>query len=139
MKKLATMLVLALVSTGLFACGEADNSTTTATTNFPLSDDTAGDSDVRYVADPNGGLAYNVTEASASAGKATIELVNSQSVTHDLAIEDSNGKTIGKTERISEGITSTAVVLKPGEYVVYCSVPGHRKAGMKGHLTVWGG
>lgn len=137
MKKLATMVALALVSAGLFACGGGDSSATTTTTDFPLSDDVAGDQNVRYVADPNGDLAYNISEASAEAGKATIELVNSQNVTHDIAIEAPNGDTIGKTERVSEGITSTPVVLKKGEYVIYCSVPGHRKAGMKGHLTVW--
>lgn len=137
MNKLATALVLGLVSAALFGCGGDSDSTTAAVTDFPVSDDVAGDSHVRYVVDPKGTLAFNISEASASAGKATIELVNSQSVTHDLAVEAPNGKTIAKTKRVSEAITSTPIMLKPGVYVVYCTVPGHRKAGMKGHLTVW--
>lgn len=135
MKKLTAMLVLALVSAGLFACGGGDDSAATPVTDFPTSDSVSGDATVVYVADPDGRLAYNVTESSSSPGKVKVEFVNSQDVEHDLAIEDPSGKTIGKTARISEDIASTTVDLKPAtEYIVYCTVPGHRKAGMKGHI-----
>lgn len=151
MKKLVTMLlVLVLVSAGLSACGEADDSTTTTaastttapestttTAELPLLDDQAGDSHVRYAASPNGELAYNLTEASASAGKDTLQFVNPQNVPHNVVVQGKNGKPIAETKTIRRGMTSTEVVLKPGEYLVYCSVPGHRKAGMQGHLTVY--
>jgi len=29
-----------------------------------------------------------------------------------------------------------SVTLKPGKYVFYCNVPGHRQGGMQGTLTV---
>ena len=33
----------------------------------------------------------------------TIDFNNPQALTHDVAIEDSSGKTVGKTELIAEG------------------------------------
>ena len=66
----------------------------------------------------------------------TVDFTNPQPLTHDVAIEDSSGKTIGKTELVAEGSDSTAVDLKPGAYTFFCTVPGHREAGMEGTLTV---
>ena len=82
------------------------------------------------------GLAYASDTATAKAGKVTLDFTNPQPLTHDVAIEDSSGKTIGKTELIAEGSDSATVNLKPGEYTYYCTVPGHREAGMEGTLTV---
>jgi uncharacterized cupredoxin-like copper-binding protein len=146
MKKLATLLVLALASTALVACGGGDDSTTTSETEAagkanpaPESGKKEGGSGgvaVEFEADPSGDLAYTTTEASAESGKVTIDFKNPQSLTHDVAIESSGGEEVGKTELIGEGETSTSVDLKPGKYTFYCSVPGHREAGMEGTLTV---
>lgn len=150
MKKLATLLVLALASAALVACGGSDDSTTTTTTSSgseaaggagagggkEASGGAGGGSTVEFEADPEGNLAYTTTEASAKAGKVTIDFNNPQSLTHDVAIESSGGEEVGKTELIGEGETSTTVNLKPGTYTFYCSVPGHREAGMEGTLTV---
>lgn len=148
MKKLAALLALALASTALIACGGGDdNSTTTSETEAAGKANPApeggkeeggsgGGATVEFEADPSGELAYTTTEASAEAGKVTIDFKNPQSLTHDVAIESSGGEEVGKTELIGEGETSTAVNLKPGKYTFYCSVPGHREAGMEGTLTV---
>ena len=129
----------ALAPTGLVACGESGDATTStnAAAELPLLDDLGGDAHVRFAADPSGKLAYNVALASASAGKATIQFVNPQSVPHNVTVEGTTGRTIAATRTIGEGMTSTTAVLRPGKYHVYCSVPGHRKAGMKGYLTVY--
>jgi plastocyanin len=86
-------------------------------------------------ADPDGGLAYTTDEASAKAGKVTVNFTNSSPVPHDVRIEDSGGEDVGGTEVISESNESASVTLKPGEYTFYCSVPGHRQGGMEGTLT----
>lgn len=146
MKKLATLLVLGLVSAALVACGGSDDSTATTATESgnanaaPESGKEAtgggGGSTLEFEADPEGNLAYTTTEASAKAGKVTIDFNNPQSVTHDVAIEDSAGKTVAQTDLIGQEETSTTANLKAGTYTFYCSVPGHREAGMEGSLTV---
>jgi plastocyanin len=145
MKKLSALLVLALASFALIACGDDDSTTTTATDTGGAAaeggekaggGEAGGGASVEFEADPNGELAYTTTEASTEAGKVTIDFKNPQGLSHDVAIEDSGGETVGKTEVIGEGETSATVNLKPGEYTFYCSVPGHREAGMEGTLAV---
>jgi len=143
MKKLAALLVLALASVALVACGGSDSTTTTSGGEEAGSGAAAeggkeagGGSTIKFEADPNGELAYTATEASAKAGKVTIDFNNPQSLTHDVAIEDSSGEEVGKTDLIGKEETSTTVDLKPGTYTFFCTVPGHREAGMEGTLTV---
>ncbi len=155
MKKLASLLVLALAAVALVACGSSDNSNTNTSGNEAGAgsgsaesgkeesgkeagggEASGGASTLSFEADPNGELAYTTTTAAAKAGKVTVDFKNPQSLTHDVAIEDSSGETVGQTELIGEGETSTTVNLKPGTYHFYCTVPGHREAGMEGTLTV---
>jgi plastocyanin len=87
-------------------------------------------------ADPSGNLAFTSEKITAKAGKDTVNFTNSSPVPHDVHIEDSSGKELGGTEVIQEGSNSAEVELKPGTYTFFCSVPGHRQAGMEGTLTV---
>lgn len=149
MKKALFALVLVIASIALVACGGSSSSSsgseaseTGATTESSESGGgaeggTAGSaSSVQIETDPNGNLAYTTTSATAKAGKVTVDFTNSQPLTHDVAIENSNGEEVGKTELIEEGSDSTVVELKPGTYTFFCTVPGHRQAGMEGTLTV---
>jgi plastocyanin len=149
MKKLVALLALALASTALVACGGSSSSSESTAEGNEANGATAeseakpagggsggGESTVEFEADPNGELAYISSEASAKAGKVTIDFNNPQGLTHDVAIEDESGETVGKTELIAESSTSTTVNLKPGTYHYYCTIPGHREAGMEGTLTV---
>jgi len=152
MKKVSALLALALASVALVACGGGgDNGSTSTggeTSAETTSESTTGGAanagkeaggtaeTVEFEADPEGSLAYTTTEATAKAGKVEVEFNNPQALTHDVAIEDSSGKEVGKTELIASGSDSTTVDLKPGSYTFFCTVPGHREAGMEGTLTV---
>ena len=68
-------------------------------------------------------------------GKVTIEFTNDSSISHDVKIEG-NGVEGEGTDQVTGGSTSATVDLKPGTYTFYCSVDGHRQAGMQGKLTV---
>jgi len=150
MKKVAALLVLALTAFALAACGGGDDTTSSSTEPAPeaTTEDNAnagggseeagggGGATLSFEADPEGALAYTTTEATTKAGQVTIEFDNPQSLTHDVAIEDSSGKEVGATELIADSSDSTTVNLKPGTYTFFCSVPGHREAGMEGTLTV---
>jgi plastocyanin len=154
MKKVAALLALALASVALVACGGSSSSSSSSSTSTTTSggnggksssgaaagsggkSTASGGSTVEIEADPNGQLAYVPTEATAKAGKVTVDFKNPQGLTHDVAIEDEAGETVGQTELIAESQTSTTVNLKPGTYHYFCTVPGHREAGMEGTLVV---
>jgi plastocyanin len=87
-------------------------------------------------ADPSGNLAFTEDKATAQAGEVTVNFTNSSPVPHDVRIEDDSGKELGGTETISESSESAEVDLNPGTYTYFCSIPGHRQAGMEGTLTV---
>jgi plastocyanin len=81
-------------------------------------------------------LAYDTTSLSSKPGKVTIDFTNPSSLEHDVAIEGPNGEDIADSELIAKSKTSVSAELAPGTYTYYCTVPGHREAGMEGTLTV---
>jgi plastocyanin len=86
-------------------------------------------------ADPGGELRFDTRALEAQAGQVTIRMENPSDVPHNVSIEggrvDEEGKTVGQG-----GTSSVRAELRPGEYTFYCSVAGHREAGMEGELTV---
>jgi uncharacterized cupredoxin-like copper-binding protein len=86
-------------------------------------------------ADPSGQLKFDKTSLESQAGPVTIDMKNDSPVPHDVSIEGGGVDERGK--EVTDGGTSTVTAdLKPGAYTFYCSVPGHREAGMEGKLTV---
>lgn len=163
MKKLLVLFAMLLAALALVACGGGSSSTneeTGAAGAAKEAEETveeAGEegeemaeeakkeaeggsagsgSSVDIEANPEGQLAFEEKSATAKAGNVTINFTNSSPVPHDVKIESSSGEEIGGTEVVSEGSESAEVKLKPGTYTFFCSIPGHRQAGMEGTLTV---
>jgi plastocyanin len=80
---------------------------------------------------------YNTKTLTAKAGKVTIEFTNASPLPHNVTVQSgTSGPTIAATPTFTGGTKSITMTLKPGKYTYYCSVPGHRQAGMLGTLTV---
>jgi plastocyanin len=83
-------------------------------------------------ADPGGQLAYQDDKATGQPGPVTVEMPNKSGTQHDIVIDG-----LGKGPVVANGTSSFKATLAAGKkYTYYCSVPGHRQAGMQGTLTV---
>jgi plastocyanin len=137
---LAVVSVAAIAALGLAACGDDDETGTTAAettaTDTTATSGGGGGETVSFEADPSGELAYTETDVTANAGEATIEFTNPSSTPHDVVIEDESGNEVAKVDVITDSTTTTTANLEPGTDTFYCSVSGHRDAGMEGTLTV---
>lgn len=152
MKRIAALLALALAALALVACGGSSSTTseTTSEANSGAAKESeekteggkAGEksggsgSSINIEANPEGNLEFVQKSVTAKAGNDALEFTNESPVPHDVKIENSSGEEVGGVEIVSEGSESTSVNLKPGTYTFFCSVPGHREAGMEGTLTV---
>jgi plastocyanin len=81
-------------------------------------------------------LAFTANQETAKAGKVTVDFTNNAALGHDVVLVDSQNKILGQTPVFQGGSKSLTATLAPGTYTYYCSVPGHRQAGMQGTLTV---
>ncbi len=90
---------------------------------------------LQLAANREGLLSYNTKTLSAKPGTVTITMTNMSPLEHNVTIA-SGSTVLGATPTFSGGARSVTVKLKPGTYTFYCSVPGHRQAGMEGTLTV---
>jgi plastocyanin len=128
-----------VVSAPVAAGSSSTSSEPTATTGTPApaSSPAAGKagSSLALAADPAGALAYNTKQLSAKAGTVTITMTNMSPLEHNVTVAEGT-KVLGATPTFKGGSMKLTLKLKPGKYVFYCSVPGHRQAGMEGTLNV---
>jgi uncharacterized cupredoxin-like copper-binding protein len=77
-------------------------------------------------------MAFEPDAIAVAAGQVEVVLHNDGSMLHDLRIEDQPF-----IIEAQAGETATSqVTLEPGRYQLFCSIPGHRDAGMTGVLEV---
>ena len=144
MKRVSAVLVVtALAVVGLAACGGGDDDNDTTAASTPASTAPAGGGGAGGggstvdISTPSGSdLAFDQKDVSAKAGSVTINFDNQQPLQHDVKVEDSAGQELGGTDLVSSSTADATVDLQPGTYTFFCSVPGHREAGMEGTLTV---
>lgn len=148
----AVALALGLIA--LTGCGSSSSSSSSASTpetpaateSTPTTSSTAGSSAsessgsssgaLSIEANPEGQLAYNTKSLTAKAGKVTIDFKNMSELGHNVTVESSSGSTEGATPTMHGESKTLSLNLKPGTYKFFCSVPGHRQAGMEGTITV---
>jgi uncharacterized cupredoxin-like copper-binding protein len=124
-----TTAILASSLVVLTACGGSDGGGAT---------DTAADA----AATSSGGVTieatefeYNPGDFSLPADEATeLTLANKGVVEHDIVVEELDDREL-VFANAGETVTET-VTVPAGTYTFYCSIPGHRSAGMEGTLTV---
>jgi plastocyanin len=139
----ASLLVLALGTFALGGCGSSSSPSSSASTpsrtstqsTAPSSTPAAGGA-LSLTANPEGQLKYNTTTLTAKAGAVSIDFTNMSPLSHNVTVESSSGSLVGATPTFQGSTKTLKLTLKPGIYKFFCSVPGHRMAGMEGTLTV---
>jgi FtsP/CotA-like multicopper oxidase with cupredoxin domain len=69
-------------------------------------------------------------------GSFKVHLENQGAIEHDFSLEGVKGKAYAGPKKTGEG---TFQITKPGTYTFFCSLPGHKEAGMTGTLVVGDG
>jgi len=141
MRKLAILAsALVVAALALTACGgdddDDDSSAATSTSTTTQAQGGGGGETLKVTADPGGQLAFEEKSLSAKAGQVTIDFDNPSSTDHDVTIEDQGGTEVAATDIIADDTATANADLQPGSYTFFCSVDGHREAGMEGPLTV---
>jgi plastocyanin len=116
-----TSLTWSALALGLAACGGAAE--TAAPADAAAADVTVVADDVVYVDPP----------AELPSGRSVLAIDNVGDAPHDLTVEGVDGATVGAA---GGELTAGEVTLEPGTYTVYCSVSGHREAGMEFEVAV---
>jgi plastocyanin len=147
MRKISTLSIAAVtLMLGVAACGGSSSSSSSSASSPPASSSSSssstpapssgGGNTITEAADPTGQLKFTSGSLTAKAGKDTIKFTNMSQLPHNMTVVTSSGAKVGATPTFSGGTKTLSVDLKPGKYTFYCSVPGHREAGMQGTLTV---
>jgi plastocyanin len=132
------LIVLSALALGLAACGGGggnEAATTGGGATTAGGGGGGGGETLQLAADPSGALKFDKTSLEATAGNVTIDFTNDSSLPHDVKLQGPGVDGEG-TDTITGSSTSVTLDLQPGEYTFYCSVDGHRAAGMEGKLVV---
>ncbi|MFP5578209.1 MAG: cupredoxin domain-containing protein [Acidimicrobiia bacterium] len=139
-----TIALTAFLAGGLLlaACGDDDATTTSGAASSaeeghsddghddegtPVAD---GAREIEVVAND---FAFEPAEITAEAGEDLAIVLTSEDMLHDFTIDELDAHVVAER---GDTATGGVAAVEPGTYTYYCSVPGHRNAGMEGTLTV---
>lgn len=150
MARFARMLAVAMVAAlALAACGGDDDDDggvidTSPTAAAPADGDaspaagtTDGDAAAAGSVSVTGtdGLMFEPASLTAQSGEISVELTAESGVNHTFTVETPDGDV--EVATADAGATDSGTIeLEAGTYTFYCSVAGHREAGMEGTLVV---
>lgn len=141
-----TMLFVALVVTSglvLAACGSSDDTADAAGPGTTRSAAGHGDGDhgetspvvdgAREIDVTASSFEFEPDEITVTAGEDVAIVLTSTDMLHDFAVDGLDVHVAADTD---ETVTGGLRADEPGQYTYYCTVPGHREAGMEGTLIV---
>jgi plastocyanin len=143
-------MTLAALLVALAGCGGSSNTTSsssaaapattpavsTPSTATPATSGGGASQTLSVAANPEGQLKYSTSTLTANAGKVSIDFTNMAPLMHNMTIESASHAILGATPTFQGASKTLTLDLKPGTYKFFCSVPGHRQAGMEGTLVV---
>ena len=148
-RSITALLALGIGLVVLAGCGSSSKSTsssatsaapapptTTSSTPAPATGGTTAAQKLSLAANPEGQLKYATSSLTAKAGSISINFTNAAPLEHNVNVESASGSVVGATPTFQGGSKTLSLNLKAGKYKFFCSVPGHRAAGMEGTLTV---
>lgn len=139
-----TGLALALLASTSFvlaACGDDDADTSgAADTAANTGHGEGGHEETSEVADGArevevraSSFAFDPDELTVTAGEDVAIVLTSEDILHDFTVDELDAHVVAEG---GETATGGLRAEEPGEYTYYCTVDGHREAGMEGTLLV---
>jgi plastocyanin len=116
------------------ACGGDDGGSASVQDGFRVRDDTPAPAGARTIAVEGFSFGYAPAEIGVAPGEAVALTFTSTDSLHDLLSEDLGVYAYAQMgETAVGGFTAPD---EPGRYVFWCTIPGHRDAGMEGVIVV---
>lgn len=130
------LVLIGLVGGLLLGCGAEQVDSSSAgggTTGFSTA---VFDNRVDVAADPKGGLRWDQPTYRARAGDVTFVVSNTSPIAHNFVIQGNGVNATSRNFKRQDPQLLSLLDLKPGEYAILCTVPGHREGGMVAKLIV---
>ena len=128
-----TRFLIPVLLLGLAACSSP------AATDAPGSDAPTSDAAADAISVSVADFMITAAELETSGPTVSFDVTNDGPTPHNFSVRDAAGGVVMATANLSVGNSETiSGELGPGQYTIFCSLPGHESLGMSGTLTVTG-